>query len=111
MNVLLAEADVPHDRLVEMDSVNPDLKNTDVAIVIGVNDVVPPAALTDKASPIWGMPIIEVHHARTVFVVERSLGSGYAGVKNELFERENTMMVYGDAKKVLQELILELKAS
>ena len=111
MNVLLAEADVPYDHLVEMDAINPDLKNTDVAIVIGANDVVNPAALTDKTSPIWGMPIIEVHNARTVFVVKRSLGSGYAGVKNVLFERDNTMMVYGDAKKVLQSLILELKAS
>jgi H+-translocating NAD(P) transhydrogenase subunit beta len=109
MNVLLAEADVPYELLIEMDDINPELKNTDVAIVLGANDVVNPAAQTDKTSPIYGMPILEVHNARTVFVVKRSLGAGYAGIKNELFERDNTMMIFGDAKKVVQDLIKEMK--
>jgi H+-translocating NAD(P) transhydrogenase subunit beta len=109
MNVLLAEADVPYELLIEMDDINPEFKNTDVAIVLGANDVVNPAAQTDKTSPIYGMPILEVHNAQTVFVVKRSLGAGYAGIKNELFERDNTMMVFGDAKKVVQGLINEMK--
>ncbi|AKU91879.1 NAD(P)(+) transhydrogenase (Re/Si-specific) subunit beta [Vulgatibacter incomptus] len=109
MNVLLAEADIPYEKLWEMDRINPELRDTDVAIVLGANDVVNPAALVKKDSPIFGMPILEVHHARTVFVVKRSLGAGYAGIKNELFEQPNTMMIFGDAKKVLQELIGELK--
>lgn len=109
MNVLLAEADVPYEQLVEMENINPELKTTDVVIVIGANDVVNPVALTDKTSPIYGMPIIEAHQARTVFVIKRSLGSGYAGIKNVLFERDNTMMIFGDAKKTLQELVTELK--
>ncbi|MDW8281485.1 MAG: NAD(P)(+) transhydrogenase (Re/Si-specific) subunit beta [Myxococcales bacterium] len=109
MNVLLAEADVPYEQLVEMDKINPEFKHTDVVLVIGANDVVNPAALTDRSSPIWGMPILEVHNARSVFVIKRSLGAGYAGIKNELFERPNTMMIYGDAKRVVQDLIKELK--
>ncbi|HHH10973.1 MAG TPA: NAD(P)(+) transhydrogenase (Re/Si-specific) subunit beta [Sorangium sp.] len=109
MNVLLAEADIPYEQLVEMDAINSDFANTDVALVIGANDVVNPAALDDKESPIYGMPILEVHHAQTVFVIKRGLGSGFAGVKNVLFERDNTMMVFGDAKKVLQGLTAELK--
>jgi H+-translocating NAD(P) transhydrogenase subunit beta len=92
-----------------MDQVNPEFKDTDVVLVLGANDVVNPAALTKKDSPIYGMPILEVHHARTVFVVKRSLGSGYAGVKNDLFEYPNTMMIFGDAKKVLQALVAEVK--
>ncbi|MCA9628638.1 MAG: NAD(P)(+) transhydrogenase (Re/Si-specific) subunit beta [Myxococcales bacterium] len=111
MNVLLAEADVPYEQLVEMDEINPEFKDTDVAIVLGANDVVNPAAQTDKSSPIYGMPVLEVFHARTVFVVKRSLGAGFAGIKNELFERDNTMMLFGDAKKVLQSLTSELKES
>ncbi len=109
MNVLLAEADIPYEQLVEMDAINPEFGTTDVALVIGANDVVNPAALTDESSPIYGMPILEVHHATTVFVIKRGLGSGFAGVKNVLFERDNTMMVFGDAKKVLQGLAAELK--
>ncbi len=109
MNVLLAEADIPYEALVEMDEINPEFATTDVALVIGANDVVNPAALDDKTSPIYGMPILEVHHSGTVFVIKRSLGSGFAGVKNVLFERDNTMMVFGDAKKVLQGLASELK--
>jgi len=109
MNVLLAEADVPYDKLIEMDEINPEFKNTDVAIVLGANDVVNPAALTDKSSPIYGMPILRVHEARTVFVVKRSLSPGFAGIRNELFENDNTLMIFGDAKDVLQKLIEELK--
>jgi proton-translocating NAD(P)+ transhydrogenase subunit beta len=109
MNVLLAEADVPYESLVEMDDINPEFKNTDVVIVLGANDVVNPAALTDKTSPIWGMPILHVHEARTVFVVKRSLSPGFAGIRNELFQNENTLMVFGDAKDVLLKLIQELK--
>jgi H+-translocating NAD(P) transhydrogenase subunit beta len=109
MNVLLAEADVPYEQLLEMDIINPELKNTDVVIVLGANDVVNPAAVNTKSSPIYGMPILNVHEAKTVFVVKRSLGAGYAGVKNELFEYPNTMMIFGDAKKVLQQLLQELK--
>jgi H+-translocating NAD(P) transhydrogenase subunit beta len=111
MNVLLAEADVPYEQLIEMDEINPEFKDTDVAIVLGANDVVNPAAQNQKGSPIYGMPILEVFNARTVFVVKRSLGAGFAGIKNELFELDNTMMVFGDAKKVLQGLIAELKTA
>jgi NAD(P) transhydrogenase subunit beta len=110
MNVLLAEADVPYEELLEMDVINPEFKNTDVVIVLGANDVVNPAATKDPSSPIAGMPILNAHEARAVFVVKRSLSPGYAGIKNELFEYDNTMMVFGDAKKVLQELIGEVKA-
>jgi NAD(P) transhydrogenase subunit beta len=111
MNVLLAEADVPYEQLVEMDEINPDFKNTDVVIVLGANDVVNPSALTDRDSPIWGMPILHVHEARTVFVVKRSLSPGFAGIRNPLFENANTNMVFGDAKEVLLALIEELKAA
>ena len=109
MNVLLAEADVPYEELIEMDVINSEFKNTDVVIVLGANDVVNPAATKDPASPIAGMPILNAHEARAVFVVKRSLSPGYAGIKNELFEYDNTMMVFGDAKKVLQDLIGEVK--
>ncbi len=109
MNVLLAEAEVPYEKLVEMEQINPDLKDTDVALVLGANDVVNPAAETRKDSPIYGMPIVQVYNAKTVFIVKRSLGSGYAGVKNELFEAPNASMIFGDAKKVLQALVAELK--
>jgi NAD(P) transhydrogenase subunit beta len=109
MNVLLAEADVPYEELLEMDVINPEFKNTDVVIILGANDVVNPAATKDPSSPIAGMPILNAHEARSVFVVKRSLSPGYAGIKNELFEYDNTMMVFGDAKKVLQDLIGEVK--
>ncbi len=109
MNVLLAEADIPYEQLWEMERINPEFRDTDAVIVLGANDVVNPAALSKTDSPIYGMPILEVHNARTVFVVKRSLGAGYAGIKNELFEHGNTMMVFGDAKQVLQEVISELK--
>jgi NAD(P) transhydrogenase subunit beta len=109
MNVLLAEADVPYEDLLEMDVVNPEFKNTDVVIVLGANDVVNPVANKDPKSPIAGMPILRAYEARSVFVVKRSLGAGYAGIKNELFEYDNTMMIFGDAKKVIQDLIAEVK--
>jgi NAD(P) transhydrogenase subunit beta len=111
MNVLLAEANVPYDQLVEMERINPELADTDAVLVIGANDVVNPAALTDPQSPLYGMPILEVHRARAVFVIKRSLGSGFAGVKNELFEHPRTRMLFGDAKQVLQDLLVELKES
>ncbi len=108
MNVLLAEADVPYEQLVEMDLINGDFKNTDVVIVVGANDVVNPAN-KDPNSPIFGMPILNAHEARSVFVIKRSLSPGYAGIKNELFDYPNTMMVYGDAKKIMQQMTTELK--
>ncbi len=110
MNVLLAEADVPYEQLVEMDAINGEFKNTDAVVVIGANDVVNPAAIDDPASPIAGMPILLAHEARTVLVVKRSLSPGYAGIKNPLFERDNTLMCFGDGKAFLEEVLKELKA-
>jgi len=109
MNVLLAEANVSYDKLIEMDDINPEMEMTDVAVVIGANDVVNPAALTDESSPIYGMPIINVDHAKTVFVLKRSLNPGFAGVQNELFFKENTRMLFGDAKESISGLIAEFK--
>lgn len=109
MNVLLAEAEVPYEQLIEMDTINPEFAQTDVAIVLGANDVVNPAASQDPDSPIYGMPILEVQNARTVVVVKRGLSPGFAGIPNELFIRENSLMVSGDAKKVLQETLSALK--
>ncbi|MBK6580636.1 MAG: NAD(P)(+) transhydrogenase (Re/Si-specific) subunit beta [Sandaracinaceae bacterium] len=108
MNVLLAEADVPYEQLIEMDQINGEFKNTDAVIVVGANDVVNPAN-TDPKSPIFGMPILNAHEARSVFIIKRSLSPGYAGIKNELFEYPNAMMIYGDAKKVMQQMTAELK--
>ncbi|MBK6809449.1 MAG: NAD(P)(+) transhydrogenase (Re/Si-specific) subunit beta [Sandaracinaceae bacterium] len=108
MNVLLAEADVPYEQLIEMDQINGEFKNTDAVIVVGANDVVNPAN-TDPKSPIFGMPILNAHEARSVFIIKRSLSPGYAGIKNELFEYPNAMMIYGDAKKVMQQMTTELK--
>jgi NAD(P) transhydrogenase subunit beta len=109
MNVLLAEADVPYEKLVEMDTINPEFKTTDVVLVVGANDVVNPAAEKDPTSPIAGMPVLEVWNAQTVMMIKRSLSPGFAGIKNELFEYDNTMMIFGDAKKVLQSLVSEVK--
>ena len=107
MNVLLAEADVSYDVLMEMDAVNPRMENFDVAIVIGANDVVNPAAREDETSPLYGMPIIDVDFARTVFVLKRSMASGFAGVENPLFFKENTRMLFGDAKDSISQVIRE----
>jgi len=109
MNVLLAEADIPYDKLKEMDEVNDDFKNADVALVIGANDVVNPAARTDKSSPIYGMPILNVDEAKQVIVMKRSMSPGFAGIENELFYRENTSMLFGDAKQSLSKLVQEIK--
>jgi H+-translocating NAD(P) transhydrogenase subunit beta len=111
MNVLLAEANVPYDQLVEMADINPVMPNVDVAIVIGANDVVNPAAREDATSSIYGMPIINVDHARVVLVLKRSLASGFAGVENPLFFKENTRMLFGDAKQSITALIAEFKES
>jgi NAD(P) transhydrogenase subunit beta len=111
MNVLLAEAGVPYERLREMDSINPEFKQVDVAIVVGANDVVNPAAKNDKASPIYGMPILDVEAARSVLVLKRSMAPGFAGIENELFYRPNAMMVFGDARKTLQEFVNAAKTA
>ncbi|MBA6413925.1 NAD(P)(+) transhydrogenase (Re/Si-specific) subunit beta [Parahaliea sp. F7430] len=108
MNVLLAEADVPYDQLLEMDDINPRMETVDVAIVIGANDVVNPAAREVESSPIYGMPVINVDQARTVFVLKRSMASGFAGIENPLFYKENTRMLFGDAKESISGLIREL---
>ena len=109
MNVLLAEAEVPYEKLVEMDDIDPDMPNTDVVVVIGANDVVNPAALDDPASPIYGMPIINVDFAKTVFVLKRSMSPGFDGIPNPLFYRNNTRMLFGDGKASVQELVAEFK--
>ncbi|HOL95501.1 MAG TPA: NAD(P)(+) transhydrogenase (Re/Si-specific) subunit beta [bacterium] len=111
MNVLLAEANIPYEKLKEMDEVNPTFEQTDVALVIGANDVVNPLARTDPHSPIAGMPILNVDYARTVVVVKRSLSPGFAGIPNPLFAADNTLMMFGDGKKALLELIAALKAA
>lgn len=109
MNVLLAEADVPYPKLKEMDEINPQLPNTDVAIVIGANDVVNPAAENDQSSPIYGMPIIKAYAAKNIIVMKRSMAKGYAGIENELFYNPKTRMLFGDAKATLEKLIAEVK--
>jgi H+-translocating NAD(P) transhydrogenase subunit beta len=110
MNVLLAEADVPYDRLVEMDEINGDFLRTDVALVIGANDVVNPAAQTDKTSPIAGMPILRAHEAQTVMVIKRGMSPGFAGIPNELYYMEKTLMLFGDAKSFVASIVKELGA-
>jgi NAD(P) transhydrogenase subunit beta len=109
MNVLLAEADVSYDQLLEMDEINPRMENVDVAIVIGANDVVNPAAREVKSSPIYGMPVINVDKARTVFVLKRSMASGFAGIENPLFYKDNTRMLFGDAKETISALIRQFE--
>jgi NAD(P) transhydrogenase subunit beta len=111
MNVLLAEADVPYEQLVEMDDVNPTIEMVDVAIVIGANDVVNPAAADDPASPIYEMPIIEAHKAKTTFCLKRGKGTGFSGLENGLFTAENTRMLYGDAKATVTDLVGQFKDS
>jgi len=109
MNVLLAEANVPYDQLLDLEQVNPYFESCDVALVVGANDVVNPAARTDKASPIYGMPILDADKAQNVIVMKRSLGSGFAGIDNEIFFLDKTMMLFGDAKKTLMALVSEVK--
>ncbi|MBM9614059.1 NAD(P)(+) transhydrogenase (Re/Si-specific) subunit beta [Desulfobulbus rhabdoformis] len=111
MNVLLAEANVPYDQLVEMDEINPRMETIDVCVVIGANDVVNPAAAFEESSPIYGMPIIETFRAKTVIVLKRSMNTGFAGIENALFYRENTRMFFGDAKASIQALVSEFKGS
>jgi NAD(P) transhydrogenase subunit beta len=108
MNVLLAEADVPYDRLIEMEDANSDFPQVDVALVIGANDVTNPAARHDKSSPIYGMPILEVDKARTVMVIKRGMSPGFAGIENELYYLDKTLMIFGDAKAVVGNLVREL---
>ena len=108
MNVLLAEAEIPYDRLVEMDDINPEMPRTDVALVIGANDVVNPAARLDKNSPIFGMPIIDADKAKVVLAIKRSMNPGFAGIENELYFADNTLMLFGDAKGVIGEVVKNL---
>lgn len=111
MNVLLAESNVPYDKLLEMEEINPEFASTDVVLVIGANDVVNPAARSDKDSPIFGMPILDVDHAQQVIIMKRSMGKGYAGIQNALFFDPKASMLFGDAKKTLTALVKELKNS
>jgi NAD(P) transhydrogenase subunit beta len=105
MNVLLAEADVPYDALYESDAINPELSQTDVALIIGANDVTNPAARTDTSSPIYGMPILDVDKARTVMVIKRGMSPGFAGIDNELYYLDRTLMLFGDAKTFVGDIV------
>jgi NAD(P) transhydrogenase subunit beta len=111
MNVLLAEANVPYDRLYDMEEINDQFPDADVALVIGANDVVNPAAKHDKGSPIYGMPVLNVDQAKQVIVMKRSMNPGFAGIENELFFADNTRMLFGDAKKMLSQLVTEVKSA
>ncbi len=109
MNVLLAEANVPYEQLKTADEMNPQMPNTDIAIVIGANDVVNPAAINDESSPLYGMPIVNAYEARTVFVLKRGQGTGFSGIENPLFTMDNTVMIYGDAKQTVSQLVVEFE--
>ena len=108
MNVLLAEADVPYEQLLDMEEVNPEFERADVALVIGANDVTNPAARHDRSSPIYGMPILDVDKAQTVMVIKRSMNPGFAGIENELYFQDKTLMLFGDARAFVGELVKEL---
>ena len=111
MNVLLAEADIPYEALVEMDTINSEFPQVDVALVIGANDVTNPAARHDKSSPIYGMPILDVDKAQAVVVIKRSMNPGFAGIDNELYYLDRTTMLFGDAKQMVQQLVKELEGN
>jgi NAD(P) transhydrogenase subunit beta len=110
MNVLLAEAEIPYNALIEMDEINPEMPQTDVTLVVGANDVVNPAARSDKSSPIYGMPIIDADKSRMVLANKRSMNPGFAGIDNALYTADNTLMVFGDAKAVLGEIANALRS-
>jgi NAD(P) transhydrogenase subunit beta len=110
MNVLLAEADIPYDKMHEMEEINPDFAEADVALVIGANDVVNPAARHDTASPIFGMPILDVDKAHTVMVIKRSMNPGFAGIDNELYYMDRTLMLFGDAKSFVSDIVKAMPA-
>ena len=109
MKVLLAEANVPYEQLKDLDEINPEFEDCDVALVLGANDVVNPAARSDQSSPIYGMPILNVDKARTVIINKRTMNAGFAGIQNELFGYDNSIMVFGDAKDMLTQLLSDIK--
>ena len=111
MNVLLAEADIPYDKLIEMDEINAEFPQADVALVIGANDVTNPAARHDKSSPIYGMPIIDADKAKTCLAIKRTMKPGFAGIENDLYYGDNTLMVFGDAKAVIGDIVKQLSGA